>query len=52
MENQNDYSFEQKQSSSSYVAPQKTSKDDFFSLEGKINLDNDDLTAFREASLI
>lgn len=50
MENQNNYSFEQKQESASYVAPKKTSKDDFFALEGKISLDNDDLTAFREDS--
>ena len=41
---------EQKQESASYVAPKKTSKDDFFALEGKISLDNDDLTAFREDS--
>ena len=32
------------------AAPKKTSKDDFFALEGKIILDNDDLTAFREDS--
>ncbi len=52
MENQNNYSFEQKQESASYVAPKKTSKNDFFALEGKISLDNDDLSAFREASLV
>lgn len=52
IENQNNYTFEQKQTSTSYVAPKKTSKDEFFELEGKLNLDNDDLTAFREASRI